>query len=140
MRGTGWGRGIYQCHDCGKQIPSNTPREQYPFCKATVVEATDSAIQRGLDSAHIRWRELALKAVHQICLEKETFTADDVRRITETFQVKTHDTRAAGGIMRVAKKNGWCETTGDFRTSDFTHGHMQHIWKSNIYQQKKTLF
>ena len=106
----------------------------------TAKQKADDAIEKGYEHSDARWRELAFDAVHEICLTMETFTADDIRRITEKFQVQTHDTRAMGGVMRAAKTKGWCEPSGQFRTSDFTHGHLQHIWRSKIYKPKDTLF
>lgn len=95
-------------------------------------QETDDAIQQGLDNADEEWKSLALQAVFDCCVEKDRFTADDIRFVLTDDQAKTHDRRAMGGIMKKAQKNGWCKATGVHIKSKFTHGHLHQVWESLI--------
>ena len=99
----------------------------------------DQAIEEGLNAADMDWKAKALGVVYRLCLTRETFTADDVRFVLTDKEAQTHDRRAMGGIMRQAKKQGWCVGSGVFKSSDFSHGHLHQVWKSLIYKLKETL-
>lgn len=90
---------------------------------------TEEAIERGFGNASDSWKESALKAIHEICINQKSFTADDVRHLVNE---KTHDPRAMGGVIRTAKKNGWCKPSGFYEASKFTHGHIHQVWLSLV--------
>ena len=99
----------------------------------TVKQQADFAIKKGLDNADSIWKEKALEAIHDLCLKQLEFTADDIRFVLTEEEAETHDRRAMGGIMRTASKNGWCESTGRYEASKFTHGHLHQVWKSKLF-------
>ncbi len=108
----------------------------------SIKKITDEAIQVGFDNANSTWKEIALENLRKLCISKEEISADDLRDSMVESSIGTHDRRAVGGLMRTAKKNGWCEPTGVHVPSRYTHGHLHQIWRSKIYKPipSKTLF
>ena len=96
---------------------------------------TDEAIERGHSNANPEWKAMALECVKTICLQKETFTMNDVRWLVRTSPIKTHDNRAIGGVMKTAKSLGWIEPTGQSIVSKVGHKSLLQVWKSKIYKQ-----
>lgn len=99
------------------------------------VEA-DKAIQQGLDNAKKEWKVRVMSIVEEICRTQREFTSDDVRSaLGDFYSSGTHDPRALGGLMRVAKKEKLCEPTGFHVPSKFTHGHLHQVWRSLIFKE-----
>ena len=101
---------------------------------------TDEAIQRGLEHADTEWKDMALRCLKAVCLEKERFTMNDVRWLIDASLIKTHDKRAIGGVMRKAKTMGWINSTGEFIRSKIGHGIPMTVWRSLLYKPKDKLF
>lgn len=95
---------------------------------------TNEAIDRGIDHAEQRWRNMADEALFFIAKNNHTFTVNDVRAITERSPIKTHDKRAMGGVIRRGMKNGWIKKTGEEIPSKQGHGVAIQIWESVIFQ------
>lgn len=100
---------------------------------AQIARETEAAVNKGLDNANVRWREMAMRSLYEMCLERDVFTANDVRGRIERSPLKTHDRRAMGGIMRTGKKLGWMQKTGRSITSRVGHLSPLQIWESQLY-------
>ncbi len=105
--------------------------------KAEIQAATDAGINQGHKAADGTWKKMALECVKVICLEKETFTMNDVRWLIRMSPIKTHDNRAVGGIVKMAQKLNWIKPTGQSITSKVGHKSQLQVWKSNLYQHPK---
>lgn len=101
---------------------------------------TNKAIEQGLENAPEQWKKNTLSIIENLCRTKVDFTSDDIRIALADDYTKTHDPRVLGGLLRIAAKNKWCESTGVFSRSQFTHGHLHQIWRSLIYKNKETLW
>lgn len=69
-------------------------------------QARDKAVARGLMKADPVWVAEAERAVLKVSAGGKRFTADDVFIVLEGVGVKTHDTRALGGVMTGLRKRG----------------------------------
>lgn len=96
-------------------------------------KVTERGIETSLENAHEQWRAMARRCLHEVCLNNEFFTVNDVRDIVKRSHLKTHDNRAMGGVMVTGKKEGWLAPTG--KTIPSVVGHKVHIqvWKSLLY-------
>lgn len=83
--------------------------------------ARDEAIQRVDDHADTDWKEVALEAVYQTCLNRDEFISDDVWLFADI--PNTRDNRAFGPVMRRAASKGWCRKSDKVRPA--TRGHMR---------------
>lgn len=113
-----------------------TQRELFtPQDKEEMNVVTRKGIERSIDHAHEEWRNMALRCLHEVCINNEFFTVNDVRDIVKTSHLKTHDNRAMGGVMVTGKKEGWLVPTG--KTIPSVVGHKVHIqiWKSLLYKK-----
>lgn len=108
---------------------SITPEEY-----AVIRKETDAAIEKGLDATRAEWRAMALQELHKVCKSKATFTVNDVRDAVLASNIKTHDNRAMGGVMQMAKRLGWIAPSGQSIPSRV--GHLVHIqiWRSLLYK------
>lgn len=102
---------------------------------------TDEAIARADEHAHETWRLAALKAVVMCAERMERFTADDVHAMLERCapDVATHDTRALGAIMRIAKIEGVIAATDEYRRSErlVAHRGPKQVWRSLVWKENQ---
>lgn len=106
----------------------------------TIQQVTDRAIDIGHRNADREWKEMALECVKIICLERETFTMNDVRWLIKQSPIKTHDNRAVGGVIKRAVRLNWIKATGKSIMSRVGHKSLLQVWKSNLYKNNGTLF
>lgn len=80
------------------------------------------------------WKEETLKIVEQLALERETFTTDDVWEMLSELDVSTHEPRAMGAIMTIAKKMRLISPTTHhiLSTRPSCHSRPIRVWKSEL--------
>ena len=95
-------------------------------------QAVDSA-RRGADQD---WWASATRGVRVVAKNNQYFTSDDVWYWLRPLQVKTHDPRAMGAVMRLASRDRTIEPTSEFRSSSRPACHRRpvRIWKSLTYK------
>jgi hypothetical protein len=107
---------------------------------AKIVQATNSAIKKGLSRTEIDWRESAYKIIYELCVTKRELTANDFTGRIKDMDVKTHDNRAIGGLVRTAQAFGWIGKTGEVEVSKAGHLSRIQIWKSLIFGKYPAFF
>lgn len=115
-----------------------TPDPEFDFDYGNDIdEITNEAIQRSGDNSDQAWRGVCLEAVHQLCKHRHRFTTDDLDDYMKSYHsdVKTHDNRARGSVMRQAARNGWCIPTGEYIASRRKEAHKnpKAVWRSLIH-------
>lgn len=98
-----------------------------------VRQATEEAIDVSLYGANTEWKEMALRALREVCLKKHRFTIDDVREIVQQSHLTTPDNRAMGGIITMGRKCGWIVPTGEKIPSLVGHGTPMMVWESKLF-------
>lgn len=105
-----------------------------------IVEATNKAIKKGWDNTKIEWQKMALNTIYQLCLREPEISVNDFSEAIKQNPIKTHDNRAIGGAVVVAKKFHWIERTDRIVVRDIKMGPTSHrgptavIWKSLLYR------
>lgn len=94
--------------------------------------ATQKGVSQSLKNAEQKWVLMALEIVRRACKKFKTFSVDDVRAKVRASKLKTHDNRAMGGVMLIAKSKGWITGTGRSIPSIVGHRTRIQIWKSLI--------
>jgi hypothetical protein len=90
------------------------------------LELADEAIAAVGEHAPDVWMAQAVAAVHELCRTRPRFTADDVwQRVGNP-----PEPRALGAVMRQVKREGVCEPTDQFVTSERRHGAPIRVWRS----------
>lgn len=97
-----------------------------------IIKETNIATRKGFDSTKIEWRKAALEIIYELCVAKEKITANEFTVKIKSMQIKTHDNRAIGGLIRLAQKFGWVAKTGEVEISKAGHLSRIQIWKSLI--------
>lgn len=94
-------------------------------------ETKKEAIDRVEANANQEWMSSAISAVETLIRFCDTFTTDDVWEILDIEQVKTHEPRAMGAVMRGFAVSKRIEKTGSFVPSkrDICHGRDIAVWK-----------
>lgn len=99
-------------------------------------EASDEAIKRAEDHAHVEWLADALDVVHEICVDAPAFTTDEVwERLRQRDGARTHDPRAMGAVMRIVARNGWTSASDRYVKSVRPECHARPIvvWESRVW-------
>lgn len=91
-------------------------------------------IKAAKEHANPKWLEAALKVVKKLAKKRETLTTADVLTELEKSEVKTHDLRAVGPVMVLAKKLGWIESGSLVRRNDAHTRGATTLWKSLLYK------
>lgn len=96
------------------------------------IEARDRAIDRVETHADPLWFEDALDAVEHCARAEREFTSEDVAALIGR---QTHEPRALGAVLRVAKDRGWCVPTDRFVPATHPSRHMApiRVWASNLF-------
>jgi hypothetical protein len=100
------------------------------------VRDTEIAVKKGFDSTKIEWRKMALETIYRLCAENEFLTANEFGEEIKANPLKTHENRAIGGVIIMARKFGWVENTGKFKeriSKSFHKGAMNAVWKSLLF-------
>jgi hypothetical protein len=93
----------------------------------------DAAILRADEHADRDWKQAAYDAVSDLALFCEHFTTDDVHeRLGD--DVRTHEKRAMGAIMRRAARDGLIEATDRYVESARPEAHRnpKRVWRSLV--------
>jgi hypothetical protein len=88
--------------------------------------ARDAAIDRGVTSAHEAWKNRFKFIVNMhLARSPKPFTSGDVIDLVKHYfpQLKTHDQRAAGGLMVALQKEGVIRPTGRYVRSRRKRSH-----------------
>jgi len=113
-----------------KKMKTQTKQELQEIAKVT-----DEAIDSSIKGVNGDWAFIALEAVAKCSyILVGGFTANDVRAWMAHFHpnVKTHDNRAMGGVMKTAVKLGWIKPSGRTIVSKVGHKSLLQIWESNL--------
>ena len=81
------------------------------------------------------FNEIALAAIKEVCIEDETFSADDVVKKLEP--IPSHiNRRVMGGLFNRARREGWCDQTASRKTSRRRESHSSRIsvWYSKLWK------
>lgn len=96
------------------------------------IDTKEEAIERSMGNANERWKTAALDTIVEIAQKTPSLTSDDVLAVLDRLDVKTHDTRALGGIFVQAARLGWIRKTGAYVPSKRPACHSRPIlvWES----------
>lgn len=100
---------------------------------------TQRLIKLGWDNTRVEWKRMALNVIYDLCIKKETFTANEFTKIIKSSPIKTHDNRSIGGAIMTAKKFKWVENTGMSEKSRAAHLSPISIWRSLIFKDQKNI-
>lgn len=104
---------------------------------ADIEEATNDGIDAAAQHANAEWKTAVLGGISWIAQRMPEFTSDHVHQYMAKHHpdLETHDTRAIGGIMRIAKTQGWIEPTGRYEKSrrKEAHSNPKAVWKSLLW-------
>lgn len=91
--------------------------------------------QRAIDAAMPEWKQAALDALYQVCLDNEVFLVDSLWRALPK-DIEHPDKRAMAGILSMGVKRGWCQKTKQVERSNqrHCHGNFRTCWLSLIYK------
>jgi hypothetical protein len=87
--------------------------------------ARDDAVRRADRNANPEFIELAYRAGCHLAKSGRIFTSADIRDLLERDkpEIKTHDDRALGPVMRRLRVDGVIEPTGDYSTQARKRNH-----------------
>lgn len=96
----------------------------------------DAALESVEEHADAEWKLAALEAVNLVARQTPDFTTDEVWRVLDRTDFRTHDNRAMGAIMRRAVAEGWVKSTPDYRESRRPECHKRpvKVWRSLIWK------
>ena len=97
------------------QLPLTEP--QAPSSEG---QARDAALQQVEQAANAVWKDIAYSALDRLARTQRPFTADDLTDLMASRYVlppTTHNLKALGGVLAVAKKNGLIRMTGEYQAS-----------------------
>lgn len=109
------------------------------FCSLCQMEAdrlTEEALARVEQNATDEWLDLAWQTLKKVATENQTFTTDQIWAILDRYpNVRTHEPRAMGSIMRKAVKHGWVQKTDRYVSTNrpIAHGKPIAVWQSLAY-------
>jgi hypothetical protein len=98
----------------------------------------DEAIDRVDRHAHRRFMDLAYRAGRHLCKRSCEFTSADLRDLLARHypDVKTHDDRALGAVMRQLQREGWIEATDRVQSSGRVRNHHRPLRVWWVVQRK----
>ena len=77
----------------------------------------NKAIDKAAAGADAEWWAAARLAIRALCNRGTPFTTDAVWFLLDRAQVKTHDPRALGAVVRAACKDGLIRPPGEYHKS-----------------------
>lgn len=107
------------------------------LCDLEATRLTEAAIKQAEENADTEWQKLAWQTLKTVAESRPEFTTDQLWAILDTYpNIKTHEPRAMGGIMRRAIKHGWVQKTGRYVETNRPIAHKKPIavWKSLAYK------
>jgi hypothetical protein len=104
-------------------------------------DAANEAIERVEQHADPNWMAYARTTLSALVDIRERFTSDDVWDLLERSypEVRTHERRAMGAVMRYGIRMGWCERTGEWQESNRTvcHGRPVAVYRSLVIHRQE---
>lgn len=96
-------------------------------------QARDEAVERVGRHADARWKAKALAVVARLARNCGEFTTDDVWEALSLVGESTHEPRALGAIMTMARKKGICVPTDRYVPSErrACHARPVRLWTSS---------
>lgn len=100
-------------------------------------DSKQEAMKRSMNHANPDWKAAALDAIVEVASKQASFTSDDILAVLDRLDVKTHDTRALGGILTAAARLKWIRKSGNYVPSKRPACHSRPIliWESLIFTQ-----
>lgn len=104
------------------------------FPPTPAATARDRALAQVADHACEGFIDLAVLAVERVARKRAAFIVDDVWAEFDDAAT-THDKRAMGPVMAIARQLGYIAPTADFVASKQVqcHANPRRVWKSLIY-------
>lgn len=122
------------CFKCRpKDVPAPVRVETTPQYRQEVKQATDAGINQSLDNGDVEFKRWAYKCIVAVAKRQKEFTINDVRDLIHSGNIKTHDNRVIGGVMRVAASRKVMRSTGRSLPNKVGHGTQIQIWESLLY-------
>jgi hypothetical protein len=116
--------GCYQCFPLKEPTPLEVAR------KAAVVGG-----KRALDAEWIVWRDQALAWIEAYLLDHPTLFVDDIWTLGCPEPVNR---KAVGPLVKSLAARGFIKKSGEYRPRTQGHGSPADVWKSLIYQGRRT--
>lgn len=113
------------------QTLSPQDEQQQPNLLDLIVAAREEAINRVDAHADPEWKDVAYLTAVRVARQKRFFVSEDVWDAL-SGDVRTHEPRAMGAVMRRLRKERIVEPTDQFvtSTSPLGHGRPSRVWRS----------
>ena len=122
----------------GKKVKLNINNMDTELTKIEIEIA--KAIEKGWDHTTIQWKRAALTKLHELCLNNQTLTGNEITKVIKELPVKTHNYSAMGGLVTKARSFGWMRKTGQTVESASAHASVPiQVWESLIYKPNLNL-
>ena len=114
-----------------QQTLSKQDEQQQPNLLDLIVAAREEAIDRVEAHANSEWKDVAYLTATRVAQQKRFFTSEEVWDAL-SGDVRTHEPRAMGAVMRRLRKERIVEPTDQFvtSTSPLGHGRPSRVWRS----------
>lgn len=114
-----------------QQTLSQQDEQQQPNLLDLIVAAREEAINRVEAHANTEWKDVAYLTAIRVAQQKRFFTSEEVWDAL-SGDVRTHEPRAMGAVMRRLRKERIVEPTDQFvtSTSPLGHGRPSRVWRS----------
>lgn len=114
-----------------QQTLSPQDEQQQPNLLDLIVAAREEAINRVDAHADPEWKDVAYLTAVRVARQKRFFVSEDVWDAL-SGDVRTHEPRAMGAVMRRLRKERIVEPTDQFvtSTSPLGHGRPSRVWRS----------
>jgi len=98
-----------------------------------IKEGAVEGVGRGADQD---WLAAAMRGVRVVAKRKQYLTADDIWSWLRPLEVRTHDNRAMGAVLRASYRDRVIDPTNEWRVSERSacHGRPIRVWKSLRYE------
>jgi len=108
-------------------------------CDRLATQATEQAIKQVTENMDIQWRNAAIQILKVVCQNTQTFTTDSIWRLMEIDHpnLKPHEPRAMGAIMRWGVQHKWIVKTPDYvaSTRPVAHKKPTAVWRSLAFTE-----
>lgn len=125
------------CFSCRPKDEPAPRVETTPKYQQEVKQATDSGVKQSLDNGDVEFKRWTYQCIVTVAKRQKEFTINDVRDLIHSGNIKTHDNRVIGGVMRVAASRKVMRSTGRSLANKVGHGTQIQIWESLLYVAEK---